>query len=169
MQRIAQFEKVSFKQFKEGWKKVFVDTEDEIRDIYNSLQLPVRATNGSAGYDFFTPIAITLAPKQHILIPTGIRVKIENGWFLSIVPKSGLGFKYRLQLDNTMGVIDSDYYNSDNEGHIFIKLTNDSNEDKVLELKAGNAVCQGIFLPFGITYDDNVDGIRNGGFGSTAK
>ena len=169
MQRVGQFEKVSFNQFKQGWEKTFVDTEDEIRDIYAKIQLPVRATNGSAGYDFFTPIAISLAPKQHILIPTGVRVKIENGWFLSIMPKSGLGFKYRLQLDNTIGVIDSDYYNSDNEGHIFIKLTNDSNEDKVLELKAGGAVCQGIFLPFGITYDDNAQGVRNGGLGSTAK
>jgi dUTP pyrophosphatase len=169
MNRIAQFEKVSFNQFKQGWEKSFADTEDEIKDIYDKIKLPVRATNGSAGYDFFSPIEINLPAKETILIPSGIRVKIANGWFLGMFPKSGLGFKYRLQLDNTVGVIDSDYYYSDNEGHIFIKLTNDNNENKTLEIKSGAAVCQGIFLPFGITFDDNATGIRNGGLGSTAK
>lgn len=169
MQRIGQFEKVSFEQFEEAWEKLFVDTKEEIRVIYDSIKLPVRATNGSAGYDFFTPIALTIEPQRTVLIPTGVRVKIENGWFLAITPKSGLGFKYRLQLDNTIGVIDSDYYYSDNEGHIYIKMTNDGNEGKVIELKAGVSVCQGIFLPFGITYDDNATGIRNGGLGSTSK
>lgn len=169
MQRVGQFEKVSFNQFKKAWEDIFVDTEEEIRQLYETVRLPMRATSGSAGYDFFTPIAITLSPKQNVLIPTGIRVKIENGWFLSIVPKSGLGFKYRLQMDNTMGVIDSDYYHSDNEGHIFVKITNDSNQGKTIEIKAGAAICQGIFIPFGITADDNAIAIRNGGFGSTSK
>jgi len=169
MQRIGEFEKVSFKEFQLAWEKCFADTPEEIETLYQKIKLPVRATTGSAGYDFFSPIAITLAPKQNILLPTGIRVKIEEGWFLAIVPKSGLGFKYRLQMDNTMGVVDSDYYYSDNEGHIFVKMTNDTNEDKVLEIKEGQSVCQGIFLPFGITYGDNATNIRNGGFGSTSK
>lgn len=169
MQRVGQFEKVSFNEFAKAWENIFVDTKEEIKQLYENIKLPYRATQGSAGYDFFTPIAITLAPKQNILIPTGVRVKIENGWFLGIVPKSGLGFKYRLQLDNTMGVIDSDYYYSDNEGHIFVKITNDCNQDKVIEIKAGAAICQGIFLPFGITLDDHATNVRNGGLGSTAK
>ena len=169
MQRVGEFEKVSFKQFKQAWEKIFVDTETEIKNIYESINLPVRATNGSAGYDFFTPLELHLAPKQTMLIPTGVRVKIENGWFLGVFPKSGLGFKYRLQLDNTVGIIDSDYYNSDNEGHIFVKITNDSAENKTLELKVGSSICQGIFLPFGITYDDNASAVRNGGLGSTSK
>ncbi len=169
MQRVGEFEKVSFNQFKQAWEKIYVDTEHEIKQLYEQIKLPIRATNGSAGYDFFTPIELHLAPRQTILIPTGIRVKIENGWFLGIFPKSGLGFKYRLQLDNTVGVIDSDYYYSDNEGHIFVKITNDSTENKTLELKAGASICQGIFLPFGITYNDNATTIRNGGLGSTSK
>ena len=155
--------------FKQAWEKIFVDTEAEIKQLYEQIKLPIRATNGSAGYDFFTPIELHLASKQTILIPTGIRVKIENGWFLGMFPKSGLGFKYRLQLDNTVGVIDSDYYYSDNEGHIFVKMTNDSIEEKTLEVKAGASICQGIFLPFGITIDDNATAVRNGGFGSTSK
>ena len=86
-----------------------------------------------------------------------------------VFPRSGLGFKYRLQLNNTVGIIDSDYYGSDNEGHIFIKVTNESNEGKTLELPCGDGFAQGIFLPFGITEEDEVTDIRNGGFGSTTK
>lgn len=169
MYRIAKFEKVSFETFKAAWNDLFADTEEEIQAIYESIKLPVRATKGSAGYDFFTPINILLNPKETLLMPTGIRVKIDEGWFLGVVPKSGLGFKYRLQMDNTMGIIDSDYYYSDNEGHIFIKMTNDNNQDKSLNLTAGDSVCQGIFLPYGITKDDSVSLIRNGGLGSTSK
>ena len=88
---------------------------------------------------------------------------------LAVFPRSGLGFKFRLQLNNTVGIIDSDYYFSDNEGHIFVKLTNDSNEGKVVDLKEGDAFAQGIFLPYGITEDDDVTASRNGGFGSTGK
>ena len=94
---------------------------------------------------------------------------MEEGWVLMIYPRSGLGFKYRLQLNNTVGVIDSDYYNSDNEGHIFIKITNDSNEGKVLNVNEGDGFAQGIFMPFGITEDDECEAVRNGGFGSTGK
>ena len=68
-----------------------------------------------------------------------------------------------------MGIIDSDYYNSDNEGHIQIKMTNDSKEGKTVELAAGTGIAQGIFLEYGITEDDEADGVRNGGFGSTTK
>ena len=86
---------------------------------------------------------------------------------LKLYPRSGLGFKFRLQLNNTVGIIDSDYYNSDNEGHIFIKVTNDSNEGKTVEIPAGSGFAQGIFVEYGITLDDEADGVRNGGFGST--
>jgi len=138
-------------------------------DIYEQIKMPKRATTGSAGYDIFSPIDFSLAPGETIKIPTGIRVKIDEGWVLKLYPRSGLGFKFRLQLNNTVGIIDSDYYNSDNEGHIFIKITNDSNEGKTVSLKSGEAFCQGIFVEYGITYDDDVSEIRNGGFGSTTK
>ncbi len=169
MERVAEFEKVSLTEFQTAWKNNFLTSDDEVKAIYDSIKLPCRATRGSAGYDFFAPVEITLKPKENILLPTGIRVKIEEGWFLGVVPKSGLGFKYRLQLDNTIGVIDSDYYYSDNEGHIFAKLTNDSNQDKIINVKAGSSICQGIFLPYGITMSDCVTEKRNGGLGSTSK
>lgn len=167
MNRVGEFEKVSFKQFSQAMMEEFDFDESTLKEMYESIKLPQRATNGSAGYDFFTPIGTTLYPGNTIKIPTGIRVKIDEGWWLGCLPRSGLGFKYRLQLNNTMGVIDSDYYYSDNEGHIFIKLTNDSKDRREVMLSPGDAFMQAIFLPYGITYSDNVQGVRNGGMGST--
>lgn len=168
MQRVAKFEKVSFERFKADWIDTFGD-RDNIEEIYNEINLPRRATSGSAGYDFYTPIALHLRVGETIKIPTGIRCKIDDGWVLKMYPRSGLGFKFRLQLNNTVGIIDSDYYNSDNEGHIFCKITNDSNEGKTVTLDKGAGFCQGIFVEYGITYDDEVTAERNGGFGSTSK
>ena len=168
MQRIAKFEKVSFEQFKKDWQGEHPqDTEEVIREIYDGIRLPKRATAGSAGYDFFAPAAFTLKPGEMTKILTGIRARIDDGWVLKLYPRSGLGFKYRLQLNNTVGIIDSDYFFSDNEGHIFIKLTNDTKEDKTVELSEGAGFAQGIFFPFGITEDDDCSEQRNGGFGST--
>ena len=170
MKRIASFEKVSFNNFLEAYLKYQPDTNIEIiKKIYDDIILPKRATEGSAGYDFFMIDANVIRTGETLLIPTGIRCKMEVGWVLKIYPRSSLGFKYRLQLDNTVGIIDSDYYNSDNEGHIFIKITCDATSEKELVLKKGMAFAQGIFLEYGITYDDEVTEKRNGGFGSTNK
>jgi dUTP pyrophosphatase len=168
MKRIAKFEKVSYEQFKNDWEGEFGSTADT-KSIYDLIPMPHRATTGSAGYDFFTPCDITLQPGETIKIPTGIRAAIDEGWVLKLYPRSGLGFKFRLQLNNTVGIIDSDYYNSHNEGHIFCRITNDSNENKTVKLNQGDGFCQGIFVEYGITVDDDADGVRNGGFGSTTK
>lgn len=168
MRRIAKFHKVSWEQFLEGWQDTFPEvSQEEIRRIYESLKLPRRATAGSAGYDFFAPADIVLEPGQTAKIPTGIRAEMEADWVLKLYPRSGLGFKYRLQLNNTVGIIDSDYFYSDNEGHIFAKITNDSREGKTVEIPAGTGFMQGIFLEYGITLDDEATEVRNGGFGST--
>lgn len=170
MSGIAKFEKVSPAQFAAGMKNNFENMSDaEISSAYSAIKLPKRATSGSAGYDFYSVLDFELSPGETINIPTGIRVKMEPMWALLIYPRSGLGFKYRLQLNNTVGVIDSDYYYSDNEGHIFIKITNDSRENKTVALKQGDGFAQGIFTRFGMTVDDDTDEIRNGGFGSTSK
>lgn len=168
--RVAKFHKVSYEQFRVDWLDAYPD-EDEIvvREIYDHIKLPKRATSGSAGYDFFLPVSITLNPDETLLIPTGIRSEIKNGWVLAIFPRSGLGFKHRIQLDNTVGIIDSDYFYADNEGHIKIKITNDTKNFSVANVDEGKGFAQGIFLPFGITDDDSSDGLRTGGFGSTDK
>ena len=157
MKKVATFFKVS--------KTEFIKSCDE--QFFDGVILPKRATIGSAGYDFFAPFTFTLNPGETIKVPTGIRVKIDCGWVLKIYPRSSLGFKYRLQLNNTVGIIDSDYYYTENEGHIFIKMTNCG--DKPLTVEKGQAFAQGIFVEYGITYDDEVDAIRKGGLGSTDK
>ena len=168
MKRIAAFEKVSHERFLND--SFDIEPENNLAlKAYEDIKMPKRATKGSAGYDFYSPFNFTLKCEETIKIPTGIRCKMEDGWVLKIYPRSGLGFKYRLQLDNTVGIIDSDYYFSDNEGHIMIKVTNDGNGGKELSISAGEAFVQGIFSEYGITYDDEVYEVRNGGFGSTTK
>ena len=166
---VAEFEKVSWGQYcdSKGWNPDEVFTRGNQTNEYDSIKLPKRATKGSAGYDFFSPFDFTLNPGDTIKIPTGIRCKIKDGYVLKEYPRSGLGFKYRVRLDNTVGIIDSDYYNSDNEGHIFIKITNEG--DKTLSVKAEEAFCQGIFEEYFLAVEEEVTEERNGGFGSTTK
>lgn len=161
MHRIARFMKVSRERFEADWRDCFPD----VPAPYDDLALPRRATVGSAGYDFFAPLSVELNPGDTVKLPTGIRARIDPGWVLMLFPRSGLGFKYRAMLNNTVGVVDSDYFDARNEGHIFIKLYNAG--DKPLRLDAGDAFAQGVFLPFGLTEDDAADGARTGGFGST--
>ena len=162
MQKIAQFMKVSRARFEADW-------HFDRPCPYDAIRLPRRGTAGSAGYDFFTPVDIRLAPGQSICIPTGVRARIDEGWVLTIYPRSGQGFKYRLQLYNSVGVIDSDYFNAANEGHIQIKIVNANSEGKVLTVRRGEAFAQGVFLPYGITTDDAASAVRTGGFGSTDR
>lgn len=209
--KVATFEKVSKEEWMkntprlpEKWinaneknKKAYEEILEKYESAYDSIILPKRATTGSAGYDFFLPFTgISLAPGMVATISTGIKCKIQPGWFLALFPRSGHGFKYRISLANTVGIIDSDYYNCEsNEGHIMVKLCNnldvegvpikmvndivsgkqiakldtDSEEfrSRCLILDPGKAFCQGIFLPYGITTDDETGGERVGGIGST--
>ena len=168
MKPVAKFEKVHFSQFVLDFIATFGEEEQKvIEGYYDSITTPRRATRGSAGYDFFSPIDFELQPNETIKIPTGIRCKIDAGYVLNLYPRSSHGFKYRLRLDNTVGIIDSDYYNAKNEGHIFVKITNRG--DKPITVNQGEAFCQGIFNEFFITYDDNTTVERTGGIGSTTN
>ncbi len=160
MERIARFMHVSPRRFLEDWEDAFPGATPP-----GPPALPRRATAGSAGYDFFSPMDFHLAPGETLRIPTGVRARIAEGWVLMVFPRSGLGFKYRLQLNNTVGIVDADYFGARNEGHIFVKLTNAG--DRPLSVAAGEAFAQGVFLPFGLTTDDDASGERIGGFGST--
>ena len=143
------------------------------------LSVPQRATKGAAGYDFQAAETVVVPslwklqqagenPKP-ILVKTGIKAYMPDSEYLELVSRSSNPLKRFLLLANGVGVIDSDYYNSDNEGHIFAKLTNDSNEEKTVQIKAGEGFMQGIFVEYGITVDDAATDVRNGGFGSTTK
>lgn len=158
MERIARFETVSKAQY-------IKDAGEECAESYTAIRLPRRATAHSAGYDFFAPTDVFLPAKGSAVVKTGIRALMQPGWVLMIYPRSGLGFKLGIRLANTVGVIDGDYCNAPNEGHIMIKLTNPSEQS--VTLQAGTAIAQGIFTPYGITEDDSQTAERTGGFGST--
>lgn len=171
---IAKFEKVSFDQWKNDMlsgdlKDMYSRfPEIQLKKVYDSIKLPKRSTSGSAGYDFYLPMPILDIPvNSSVTIPTGIRCKMDEGWVLKIYPRSGHGFKYGVHLANSCGIIDEDYYGADNEGHIQVKLVNDSLLKKQIELAQGDAFCQGVFVPYGITVDDKANAKRVGGFGST--
>lgn len=174
MQIAGKFEVVSLREFTKDWTDKFPPNTtdipfneilDQIQDIYDNIKLPKRATKGSAAYDLYAPIDMTLEPGGEIFFPTGIRCEMEPGWALMMLPRSGQGVKYKLRFANTVPLIDSDYYGSSNEGHIMVKLCNEG--DKTLDIAAGQACAQMIFLPYGVTEDDDVVEERNGGFGST--
>ena len=169
---MIKFKKVSKEQYMKDMKTHFPNmSESEIETSYNMIKLPTRATKGSAGYDFVAPVDITIAPNKAQVIPTGIRCIMDHTIVLSLYPRSGHGFKRGIHLANTVGIIDSDYQFSDNEGHIMIKLVNDSVLSHGIDfsVSAGSGFAQGIFTRYEITDDDNAEGLRNGGFGSTTK
>ncbi len=158
---MRKFEKISFKQFQKDTNL----TEKE----YNEIIIPKRATQNSAGYDFHVLEKITLKPNEIKKIPTAIKAKMQQNEVLMIFIRSSLGFKYNLRLCNGTGIIDSDYYNNqDNEGHIFIKIWNEGTE--TLTLNKGDRFAQGIFLNYLKTEDEQeIINTRKGGLGSTNK
>ena len=170
---VANFMKVSFEQFKTA-VETFVDSldtgtvpmNDFLEATYEQITLPERATFGSAGYDFRTPLPVKLDVKQTMIIPTGIRCNIQNNYVLQLYPRSGLGFKFGMELVNTVGIIDADYFKADNEGHIMIKIRPTLMS---MQLNAGERFAQGIFMQYGITHDDNASGTRTGGIGSSGR
>ncbi len=175
MNRVAKFEKVSYEQFKidviEHQCDLFGHSinHDHIRDWYDKIRLPERATIGSAGYDFFYPFpSKSIQPDSNIIIPTGIKCEMDEGYWLGLFPKSKFGINYRAMLDDTISVIDQDYYDCEsNEGHIFVRITNNDHNRRLLQIKQDKAYCQGIILPFYLTVDDRVTATRKGGLGST--
>ena len=168
MERIAAFEKVSWKQFHSDMKNTFPDwTSEQIQKVYDSLQLPRRATAGSAGYDFYAPFPIRVEPGAQVLIPTGIRARIDSGYVLMLFPRSSLGFKYRLQLNNTVGVIDSDY-----RGQFIVALHNHGSESQTVG--HGERIAQLVITPVitpGFIETEQLSDTQRGegGFGSTGK
>lgn len=140
------FEKISFEQFKK-------DVCDD-KELYDNYPLPRRETKYAAGYDFYALYDYTLKPGEIKKIPTGIKVKMENTDVLLLLDRSSMGFKWNVRFCNQVGVIDTDYYNNnDNEGHMWIKIQNEGTEDYVV--KKGDGMCQGLFVQYLVTDDDN--------------
>lgn len=156
---MRKFEKISVKEY-----------EKKLKDKcnYEDIMLPKRSTKNSAGYDFISPFSFELKPGETIKVPSGIKVQMNNDEFLAILVRSSMGFKYNIRLCNQVGIVDSDYYNNeDNEGHMFIALKNEG--EKVFTVEKGDKYAQGIFLKYYLTDDDIAEGQRTGGFGSTGN
>lgn len=166
---MSYFEKVSFEQ----WKKdcgVNGLSDKDLREWYDAIRLPQQATAASAGCDFFMPFNLNFEPGSRFRIATGIRWvtgEADRGKVLMIVPRSGLGFRYGIRLTNTVGIIDADYCDSDNEGHIIISMDNPS--ETAVPLPEGKAFAQGIVVSYDIPEGAESDAARSGGFGSTDK
>lgn len=141
--KVAKFHKISKNRFVEDW-----DMSSNADSVYGCIKLPNRTSVGSARYNFYTPVAFSLGVDESIRIPTGICVEMDAGWVLQIYPCSDICSVCRVQLDNTVGIIDGDYYGADNEGHIFIKITNCGFKDTVLFIERGDCFCSGHIRSF---------------------
>lgn len=132
------------------------------------IHLPTRKTTESAGYDIESAEAVTLMPSETKLIATGLKAFMAYDEYLAIHIRSSMAIKRRLALVNSTGIIDSDYYNNeDNEGHIMIALLNYGSEP--MSIEKGERIAQGIFSKYLITNDDDATGVRTGGIGSTGS
>ncbi len=158
---MRKFEKISLNQF-------IQDTELTLKE-YNTYEIPKRSTKYSAGYDFECLTDFTLKPNETKLIPTGIKVIMNEDEVLMLYIRSSLGIKYNIRMCNQTGIIDKDYYNNEeNEGHIFVKIQNEGNKEK--HFKKGEKFIQGLFIKYLTTDDENeIINKRKGGFGSTNK
>lgn len=153
------FEKISFEQFKK-------DIKDD-KKLYEKYKLPERKTKHSCGYDFIAIEDFEIAPGEIKKIPTGYKAKMLPDEALMLFVRSSMGFKYNIRMTNQVGIIDCDYYNNpENEGHMFISLQNEG--DKVFKIKKGEGYVQGVFIKY-LVCGDEVENIRQGGFGSTNK
>lgn len=101
------------------------------------------------------------------LVPTGVKCKIPDGYFLQLCVRSSTPLKAWLMLGNGIGVIDQDYYFAENGKHIFFQIYNLSPFN--IQIKKGEIIGQGILLPYEVTEDDIPGGVREGGFGSTSN
>ncbi len=158
---MRKFERISFKQFKK-------DVSDS-KELYEKITIPTRSTSHSAGYDIRSIQEVTIKPGEAKVIKTGLKVCMNEDEVLYIYVRSSLGYKYNITLMNSVGVIDSDFYNNeDNEGHFSVKLINHGDNDFVVHV--GDRIAQGVFMKY-LTVDDEkeINNKRKGGIGSTNK
>lgn len=149
-------------------KEEYEKTDAELP--YEELVLPKRSTVKAGGYDVISTKTFTLKVGETITVPTGFKAYMQDGEILMLAPRSGVGFKYQIQLANTIGVGDGDYYNCEgNEGHYFVRLVNRGTKD--WEVKAGDRIVQAMFMPILLADGDDFKSgeIRKNGFGSTGK
>lgn len=149
-----------------GFERVSNERLSEFGLVPEDVIIPTRKTKFSAGYDLHVPCHVTISPGCVAKIPTGLKCEFPDNMVLKIYLRSSFGLKNNVELPNTVGIIDKDYFNNpDNEGHIFIALRNNASEPLIIE--KGQAICQAILEPY-CTFEDVVLTMRTGGWGSTS-
>lgn len=130
------------------------------------IHLPRRKTAKSAGYDIESAEDVELLPGKVTVVSTGLKAFMKDDEYLGIHIRSSMAIKHGIVLINSTGIIDADYYNNEgNEGHIMVALCNTS--DQSFHISKGDRIAQGIFTPYLCTDDDEAEGTRKGGIGST--
>lgn len=141
----------------------------EYKDVETIL--PGRATSFSAGYDFYSPIDVEIPSGEIVKIKTDVKCKLDTDEVLLLTVRSSVGIKKNLMLANTVGIIDSDYYeNEENDGNIIVALYNYGKETEVI--RRGERVVQGICVKYLTEKEDiSLHEIlkRTGGIGSTGE
>ena len=166
-----RFERVKLEAFKNDMAmyRPINFMSGDVEKAYDNIKIPVRKTKYSAGYDVCTPVDVVLPSGQRRVIPTGIKAVFSEdemeSWHLQMYVRSSVGIKDGVVLTNGTGVIDPDYFMGENDGDMMLALLNTS--DKLVKYKAGDRICQAVFVLHGLTSDDNASGDRTGGIGST--
>ena len=145
---------------------------NRVKEMPPLFKLPERSTKKSAGYDFYCPEDVEIPPytlgTKPTMVKTGIKVYMPDDEYLMLVNRSSNPKKKFLVIPNSVGIVDADYVdNEDNEGEMMFGFYNLS--DSPVSILKGEKLGQGIFCKYGITDDDNAEGVRTGGFGSTGK
>lgn len=155
-------------EYANAYSNNFENAEGYIKYLYDNIKLPERKTKHSAGYDIYSPVPFfNIKENSKVVLPSGIKATMPSNMVLKLYVRSSVGIKYDLELSNIVGIIDADYYNNpDNEGHILIGIRNNSETPYIIPEEKNN-LCQGIFVNYFTTEDDNVDAERIGGVGST--
>ena len=147
--------------------RYFEVVKDEFRKNEGEIKLPTRASEHSVGYDFYSPIDITIQPKESVMIWTDVKAHMYYDNALLINVRSSMG-KQPIMIANTQGWIESDYYgNPDNDGNIGFRLFNLG--DTPYEIKTGDRIGQGMFIKYYTVKNDSTTTKREGGFGSSGK
>lgn len=145
--------------------RFFEVIKDEFRKNSGDIKLPTRATEHSAGYDFYSPVEVTIQPNEAVMIWTDVKAHMYYDNALILIPRSSMG-KQPIMIANTVGLIDSDYYgNESNDGNIGFRLLNLGITP--YEIKVGDRIGQGVFIKYGTVKDDTTTTTRKGGYGST--
>jgi len=145
--------------------RFFEVIKDEFRKNEGEIKLPTRATEHSAGYDFYSPVDVTIQPNESVMIWTDVKAHMYYDNVLLLFVRSSMG-KHPVVIANGTGVIDADYHgNESNDGNIGFRLLNLGNTP--YEIKVGDRIGQGVFVKYGTIVDDSTNTKRTGGIGST--